>query len=96
MINILARQIDKTTLNKVTILDVRTKEEFDDGHISNAKNIPIDEIVNKTSTNPDKLKPLLIYCESGARSQLACQILDQQGFQTYNLVGGYTAWLANK
>lgn len=96
MINILVTQIDKVTLSKLTVLDVRTTEEFSEGNIPYSTNIPVDLLISTTNLNLDKSKPLLVYCESGARSQLACQILDEQGYQTYNLLGGYTAWLAQK
>ncbi len=77
------------------ILDVRTEEEIENGMIENAKHIDIymgqgfiDEVEKL-----DKSKNYYIYCRSGARSGQACQILDSLGFNnTYNLLGGYTAW----
>lgn len=96
MTNVLANQLDKTILDKLTILDVRTAEEYGEGNVPGSTNIPIDVIISSDNLNLDKSKALLVYCESGARSQIACQVLDQQGYQTYNLLGGYTAWLAQK
>ena len=77
------------------ILDVRTEEEIENGMIENAKHIDIymgqgfiDEVEKL-----DKSKNYYIYCRSGGRSGQACQILDSLGFNnTYNLLGGYTAW----
>lgn len=92
MKNTLANDLNK--LPKHQIIDVRTPEEFQDGHLPNATNLPVESLISSNPENLDKTTPQLVYCESGARSLLACQILDQKGYQTYNLLGGYVAWLA--
>ncbi|OGD82805.1 hypothetical protein A2572_02125 [Candidatus Collierbacteria bacterium RIFOXYD1_FULL_40_9] len=93
MKNILTR--DLNAISNLQVVDVRTPEEFQEGHLPNATNLPVESLISGNHQSLDKATPLLIYCESGARSQIACQILDQQGYQTYNLLGGYTAWLAH-
>lgn len=81
--------------NNSFILDVRTEEEVEDGHIPNALNIDIhlgqgfiDEIEKL-----DKQKNYYVYCRSGARSAQACAIMNSLGFKnTDNLLGGFMNW----
>lgn len=77
------------------IIDVRTKEEVDEGRIPNAKHIDIylgQEFIDQIEAL-DKSKNYYIYCRSGARSAQACAIMNQLGFsKTYNLLGGFSEW----
>ena len=76
------------------LVDVRTAQEFDQGHIKGAVNIPLDRIpgsMEKLKTSEEK--KLLLYCLSGARSMSAATFLDKQGVSNlHNLVGGISAW----
>ena len=80
---------------EAVVLDVRTEEEFESGHIPNAKNIDlrmgpgfIDEINTLV-----KNKSYYVYCRSGARSAQAVQLMRDLGFnETYNLLGGILEW----
>tara|TARA_B100001173_G_scaffold60691_1_gene51036 strand:+ start:1300 stop:1608 length:309 start_codon:yes stop_codon:yes gene_type:complete len=80
------------------ILDVRTPEEYQAGHILNAKLINIQnphEFMNKLS-ELDTSKKYYVYCRSGARSAQACHLLKQQGISDcYNLLGGVIEWKGN-
>lgn len=83
------------TDNNAVILDVRTQDEVDEGALKNAHHIDIYlgqgfiEEVKKLDT----AKNYYIYCRSGNRSGQACAIMGQLGFEnTYNMLGGYTAW----
>jgi rhodanese-related sulfurtransferase len=76
------------------ILDVRTPEEFAEGHIENAVNIDF-----YADTFPDELdvldrdKTYLIYCQSGGRSGSAARMMEGLGFQdAYNMKGGINIW----
>jgi thioredoxin len=87
----------KTTLentNDVQLIDVRTEDEFNGGHIKNAKNISIaSENWNSSIGNLDKTKPVLVYCLSGGRSKKAATELKELGFkEVIELDGGYLAW----
>lgn len=77
------------------ILDVRTDDEWNDGHIPNAVQNDIyggqafvyglDEL--------DKTKNFYVYCRSGGRSSQACAVMNQLGFENvFNLLGGITDW----
>lgn len=74
--------------DKVRILDVRTQEEFAEGHIKNAINIPLDEISN---ISLEKDLEFIVYCRSGARSEKAALILKDLGY-TVKDMGGLNNW----
>ncbi|MEM0374192.1 MAG: CoA-disulfide reductase [Sulfolobales archaeon] len=74
------------------ILDVRTRDEFNLGHIEGAVNIPVDEIREHLNEIP-KDKKIIVYCGVGLRAYIACRILYQNGFsEVYNLTGGYKTY----
>jgi NADPH-dependent 2,4-dienoyl-CoA reductase/sulfur reductase-like enzyme/rhodanese-related sulfurtransferase len=70
------------------ILDVRTPSEYGRGHIEGAPNIPLDELRGRLDELP-RDKRLLVHCQSGLRSYIACRILMQNGFDCANVSGGY-------
>lgn len=72
----------------MTLIDVRTAEEFDRGHIKGFFNIPVDEL-REHIEEFDIKNPVYVVCQSGLRSYIACCILSQYGFECYNLSGGY-------
>ena len=72
----------------MTLIDVRTAEEFDSGHIKGFFNIPVDEL-REHIEEFDVKNPVYVVCQSGLRSYIACCILSQYGFECYNLSGGY-------
>ena len=77
------------------LLDVRTFEEFQEGHIPKAKLIDIlkaDKFIESIKSL-DPNKNYYVYCRSGGRSFQACQLMNQKGiFTTYNLLGGFIEW----
>jgi rhodanese-related sulfurtransferase len=76
------------------VLDVRNPEEFQKGHIMNARNIPLSQLDARFSDIARyKEKPVIVACESGNRSGGAAAVLRKKGFaQVYNLSGGIAAW----
>lgn len=83
------RDIDTLFNDKnVTMLDVRTSEEFNSGHIDGFKNIPVDELRERLE-EIEKNKPVYLICQSGLRSYIASRILEGNGFDTYNFSGGF-------
>ena len=72
--------------NNYLIVDVRTKEEYDSGHVVDAINIPYDEIDDNTTL--DKTKTIIVYCRSGKRSGIAYNTLKELGYDTFDL-GSY-------
>lgn len=77
------------------IIDVRTNQEYKNGHIDKAKNIPVSEFRNKINTiSKYKDKTVIVYCASGARSKSAASILYKEGFENiYNLKGGMYSYM---
>lgn len=77
----------------VVILDVRTQEEFDDGHLPDALCLPNEEI---TDTPPEILpdfdQPILVYCRSGSRSEQAARKLAAMGYTDVTDLGGVLSW----
>lgn len=75
------------------ILDVRTQEEYDEGHIENAILIPDFEIEEKAeSVLTDKNALILVYCRSGRRSKIASEKLAEMGYKNVKEFGGINTW----
>jgi rhodanese-related sulfurtransferase len=83
-----------TNDTNAVILDVRTREEFADGHLPGAKLIPWtdDDFESRVEKELKRDKPLLVYCARGPRSNAASEKLAALGFQVRNLDGGIHAW----
>ncbi|SHI81216.1 CoA-disulfide reductase [Lutispora thermophila] len=77
------------------ILDVRIDEEFAKGHIEGSFHIPLDELRERL-TELDKSKKIYIICQIGLRGYIAQRILDQNGYDTLNLSGGYRLYSASE
>ncbi|WP_299132343.1 rhodanese-like domain-containing protein [uncultured Vibrio sp.] len=69
------------------MVDVRTPEEFKQGHLDNAINYPLSEVATHFA-NIDKDQPIVLYCRSGNRSGQAYQFLQAQGFTQIHNAGG--------
>ncbi|MGN0174020.1 MAG: rhodanese-like domain-containing protein [Acutalibacteraceae bacterium] len=81
------------TQSDYIILDVRTEEEFAQGHIPNAVLIPDYEIETKaTSMLTDKNQLILVYCRSGRRSKNAAEKLVKLGYKNIKEFGGIIDW----
>lgn len=77
-------------------LDVRTVEEYTEGHIANTINIDVlkDDFEEKALQQLPKGKTLAVYCRGGNRSKKAAQILVKNGFEVVELDTGYKGWVA--
>lgn len=83
-------------LPEAPLLDVRTPEEFSDGHLQNALNFNWNgnEFENQIETL-DKTKPVLVYCRSGSRSAAAARSMRSKGFEeVIEMKGGIIGWSA--
>jgi hydroxyacylglutathione hydrolase len=77
---------------KVQIVDVRTPSEWEEGHIPGARHLFVPE-VRKKAKDLDRGKPVITYCDSGFRANIAASILRQEGFKTVcNVPGSMQAW----
>jgi rhodanese-related sulfurtransferase len=79
---------------EIILLDVRTPEEYNEYHIENAKLVNVNGADFKEKISKlDKSKKYIVYCRSGVRSDNACRIMNEMGFeQIYNMVGGIMRW----
>jgi phage shock protein E len=73
---------------QTTFVDVRSKEEFADGHFPGATNIPLQEIAAKANELKKSNAPVVLYCRSGARSMNAYFLLKQLGLENVHNAGG--------
>ena len=78
--------------DKAVLLDVRTKEEFSEGHIEESLNLPIGEIDRAATLIPDKSVPIYVYCRSGNRSARAAAYLKGDGYTMVNDIGGILSY----
>jgi phage shock protein E len=75
--------------NGAVIIDVRTKGEYQNGHLKNAMNIPLDTL-SANLAKLDKNKPIITCCASGMRSASAKSILKSNGFTEVHNGGSWT------
>lgn len=77
----------------IILVDVRTKEEFDSGHIEGAVLLPVDQIQkNAADMFPDKDAVYFVYCRSGSRSGVATAMMVELGYQNVFDLGGIIDW----
>ena len=76
----------------VTVVDVRRRSEYDEGHVANALHIPLGEVGARAAEIPAD-RPVVLHCEGGTRSAIAASVLRALGrHDVANLQGGFTAW----
>ena len=95
VMNITAEEAKKLmdSESSYVILDVRTQEEYDQGHIPGAVLIPDYEIEQAAQDMlPDKDQLILVYCRSGRRSKNAAQVLAELGYTNIKEFGGILDW----
>lgn len=88
-----AKKMIETQTQKVIVVDVRTLEEYNEGHIPNAISVPLETIENKAEAklkNKDDL--ILVYCRSGRRSREAALKLIEKGYTNVIDFGGIKDW----
>lgn len=80
--------------DSVQLLDVRTPQEYEQGHIKGAVNIDIYDanFLSDANKELDKTQPVAVYCRSGKRSADAANRLAADGYNVTNLSGGILAW----
>jgi hydroxyacylglutathione hydrolase len=82
-------------LKTVTVLDVRSANEWSEGHLPGATHIPLGYLADRLTEIPHD-RPVVVQCQSGGRSSIAASILERAGFDDVsNLTGGLGAWTAS-
>jgi len=87
----------KAKLDEVRIIDVREAEEFAEGHVPNAINVPLGAFIRDLKRKGEELVPkdkeVVVYCGSGVRGGIAASFVQEKGWENVkNLTGGYAAW----
>lgn len=77
----------------VTVVDVRTPEEFAKGHVPGALNIPYDEVGARLKEIGPPTTPVLLYCYSGMRAETAAKTLAEKGFSRLYNMEEYDRWV---
>ena len=80
------------SVSGAVLLDVRTLQEYQNGHIPESKNIPVQQIDEVSSVVYDKDTPLYVYCRSGARSGRASASLKRMGYTNAVNIGGILSY----
>lgn len=89
-----ATDLGQLLSNGAVVLDVRTKNEYDAGHIKGSKHVPLDKIKTQMEQIRKLNKPVITVCRSGSRSAMAKNLLSSAGIEAYN--GGSWLTLKNK
>ena len=80
------------TQSNITLLDVRTIQEYKQGHLRDSQLIPLQALAqNLAMLKNDKNKKIIVYCQTGNRSVSASRILEKNGFTPLNVKGGMNA-----
>lgn len=81
------------TDSSVIILDVQSKNEYEEKHIPNAINIPMETLAKDANQKlPDIKAKIIIYCKKGLRSKKAAELLASMGYESIYLLGGLQNW----
>jgi sulfur-carrier protein adenylyltransferase/sulfurtransferase len=83
--------------NSLAVVDVREREEWDEGHLPGAVHVPRGNLESRIEgVVPDKSRQILVYCAAGNRSAFAAKTLDELGYDNVvSLAGGFTDWKRN-
>jgi len=90
-INEALREYDK--LPGAILLDVRTPQEYSEGHIPQSMNVPVYELHRMEELCTGKYTPVFLYCHSGARCRVAAQMLRGMGYKDVRSIGGIESYL---
>lgn len=84
-----AEQPDSSGIVPALVIDVRTEDEYHQQHIRNAVNIPYDQIISRIATiASNRNNPIVLYCRSGRRAEIAKHALRQLGYTQIENKGG--------
>lgn len=81
-----------STTDSAVLLDVRTPDEYRQGHIPGSKNVPLQSISKVAGMIDNKSTTIFVHCLSGARSRQATAILQQMGYTNVKNIGGISAY----
>ena len=74
------------------LVDVRTPQEYREGHVPESKNVPLQQLDKISAVNDNKDVPMFVYCHSGGRSRQAVSMLQHMGYTHVQNIGGIAAY----
>ena len=83
---------DFAGMEGAVLLDVRTKDEYRNGHVPGSVNIDVGDIKKTPSIIKDQSTPLFVYCHSGSRSGMAVSTLKRMGYANVKNIGGIISY----
>ena len=87
---------DLKQLKNINLIDIRSIEKYNNKHILNAINIPLEQLLIRPEKYLMKENKYYIYCQKGIQSRKLCQILINGGYSVVNVSGGYESWILNE
>lgn len=91
--NITVKELKSILSPSINIIDLRSFEKYNTSHIEFSKNIPYLELLKNYDKYLDKTKVYYLYCQSGKVSLKLSIQLNNMGYNTINVLGGYQEWL---
>jgi rhodanese-related sulfurtransferase len=85
------RVADMLEAGQIALVDVRTPEEHEAGHVAGDTHLPIERLA-QGAADLETSKPLVFYCRVGERSAVAAEALSASGREAYSMAGGLIAW----
>ncbi|WP_294358726.1 rhodanese-like domain-containing protein [uncultured Clostridium sp.] len=82
-----ADELDKV-LDKINLIDIREEDEYYEGHVRGAKNIPMNDLIQDPEEYLEDSEKYYIICHSGRRSDLTCRILRDSGYNVVDVLYG--------
>jgi len=83
-------------LKNINIIDIRSIEKYNNRHINNSINIPLEKMLIHFNKYLDKTKKYYIYCQMGIQSRKLCRILKNNGYNVINIEGGYESYVLSE
>lgn len=83
-------------LENIDIIDIRSREKFNSGHMPGSKNIPSDELLLNYKKKLEFGKKYYVYCQRGIMSFRICNLLNSLGYKMINIKEGYEGWILIK
>ena len=86
-----ARLAEMIESGEAQVIDVREDHEHEAGHIAGDRHVVLPNLPDEAGSL-DKERPVVVYCRSGSRAEVAADALQASGYDAYNLEGGFAAW----
>lgn len=83
-------------IDQINIIDIRSIQSYNNNHIPNAKNVPMEKLLINPEQYLNKFERYYLYCQKGLSSENVCNILRKLGFDAISIDGGYESWVLYK